>query len=58
MTLLTLSLERPLYEGNPSKSWTFVITQDFVSEILWVFFMMCSYTSWKHFEQIWLESRT
>ena len=42
-----------VYEGCPSKSWTFVITRDFVPGIL-RFFMMCSYISRKHFVQIWL----
>ena len=36
MTRLMLNLleQKNNYEGCPSKSWTFVITRDFVSEIL------------------------
>ena len=40
-----------IYEGCPSKSWTFVIKRDYLSGIL-----ICQYTSTTHFLQIWVKS--
>ena len=36
-TAAASALKISIYEGCPSKLWTFVITQDCVSGILWTF---------------------
>ena len=41
--------------GCPSKSWTFVITQDCVPVILWYFHDVFIYTYGNHFASIWVE---